>query len=137
MKTTSIPKKWLNRYPYDLCKQIGIKILYSLLVGFALLMFGHDLLFTLGHFLHVLISIIEWGCEHLLEWLFNVSPRQGEIMTFWLGIAILAGVARPVSCKACAALKNSYTGWLAKPKSDRYVMLIQFFVICTVLALFS
>ncbi|SJM96595.1 hypothetical protein [Crenothrix polyspora] len=137
MKTSSISQKWLNKYPYDSWQQIGIRILYSLLVGFALLMFGHSVLVSVGHFLHVLISILEWGCEHLLHWLFNVSPKQGEIMTFWLGFAILAGLARPVSCKACAALKNSYTSWLAKPKLDRYVMLIQFFVISTVLALFS
>lgn len=137
MKTTSTSRKWLNKYPYDLCQQISSKTLYSLLIGFALLMFGHDLLFTLGHFLHVLISIIEWGLEHLLQWLFKVSPRQAEILTFWLGFTMLAGLAWPISRRAYKVLKNTYSSWQAKPKSDKYMTLIQFLVIGSVLALFS
>ncbi|MCX7088053.1 MAG: hypothetical protein NTV00_08385 [Methylococcales bacterium] len=136
MKTPFIPRISPDKAFQAIGYNISVKIVYAILLGIGLAMFGHGLLVVLGHLLHLLIEIIESMVEHLLEWLFNLSPRQAEMITFWLGFAILLGVARPVSIKIYAAVKNSFLSWLAKPKFDKYILFIQFVVLSTTLALF-
>lgn len=136
MKLPYIPKKSLDKEFQDIGYNISVKIVFAILLGLSLAMFGHGLVVALGHLLHLLIMIIESMVEHLLEWLFHLSPRQAEMITFWLGFAILVGVARPVSIKIYAAIKNSFVSWLAKPKLDKYVLLIQLFVTSSMLAVF-
>ncbi len=136
MKTPYIPRISLDKEFQTIGYNISVKIVYAILLGIGLAMFGHDLLGVLGHLLHLLIEIIESVVEHLLEWLFNLSPRQAEMITFWLGFAILVGVARPVSIKIYTAIKISVVSWLAKPKLEKYVLFIQFFVLSSMLALF-
>ena len=135
MKTPYIPRISLDKELQTIGYNVSVKIVYAILLGIGLAMFGHGVLVVLGHLLHLLIEIIEWVVEHLLEWLFNLSPRQAEMTTFWLGFAILVGVARPVSIKIYAAIKNSFVSWLAKPKLDKYVLFTQFFVLSSMLAL--
>jgi uncharacterized membrane protein len=137
MKTTHIPKKWQAMNTLMAKYTTASKLLFTLLLGVGLALFGDVLFATVGHFLHVLISIPEWGCEHLLQWLFKLSPRQAEIMTFWLGFTGLSGAAWPVFRKIHASINNAYGQWLAKLKPDRYVTIMQFVVMGSVLAMCS
>jgi hypothetical protein len=55
---------------------------------FIFFLFGDTLLPLLGHFLHVLIEVIESVLEHFLESAFHVSPRQAQIILFYSGLAL-------------------------------------------------
>jgi hypothetical protein len=75
---------------------------------FILLLFGDTLLPLLGHFLHVLIEVIEAVLEHFLESVFDLSTRQAQIVLFYGGLAIAIYFVSCFSRKAYFTALRAY-----------------------------
>jgi hypothetical protein len=96
-------KAWLaefsgSRFSKTYRKAVGVAVF---LVVAAL--FGDTLLLLLKKSLHVLVEIFESIMEHLLQSAFPVSPRQAEMIVFWIDL-LLASVL------FCYLLHKAY-GW--------------------------
>lgn len=52
-------------------------------IFFILLFFGDTLLPLIGHFLHLLLEVIESALEHFLEAVFGFSARQAQVTLFY------------------------------------------------------
>ena len=80
----------MQTYLNDYWQRINKKTLGWVVAFSLLLLFGDSLLPIIGHFLHVLIEVVESALEHLLEAAFGLSPRQAQMVLFysWLFITI-------------------------------------------------
>ena len=75
---TNAQRQWLDK------KTLCISVL---LLAFAL--FGDSILPLIKKSLHVGVEIIESVMEHFLESAFQVTPRQAEIIVFWIDVLIV------------------------------------------------
>ncbi|MCF7987484.1 MAG: hypothetical protein K9L60_07955 [Methylovulum sp.] len=56
MKTPDIPRISLDKELQTIGYNVSVKIVYAILLGIGLAMFGHGVLIVLGHLLHLLID---------------------------------------------------------------------------------
>lgn len=59
------------------------------IAALSLWFFGDTLLPLIGHGLHLLIEVVELAFEHLLEWVFGLSRRAAQAITFWTGFILI------------------------------------------------
>jgi hypothetical protein len=94
---------------------------------FIAVLFGDTLLALLKKFLHVLVEIFESVLEHLLQSAFPISPRQAEMIVFWIDL-LLASVlcwyllrkAYDSVMRSCAAYLHH---WQLKRSSEKWLTL--------------
>ncbi|MBL1262451.1 hypothetical protein [Candidatus Methylomicrobium oryzae] len=90
-------------------------------------LFGDTLLLLLKKFLHVLVEIFESVMEHFLQSVFPISPRQAEMIVFWLDLLMasvllwyLLNKAYGWTRRACAECLRQ---WRRKQTSEKWLTL--------------
>ena len=80
----------------------------GLAAGMAVVLLYGDVLFSMaGTILHSLIEVLEMLLEHALEALFGVSGHTAQMLTAWIGAALL-GVCAVVLWRRAARAVNEY-----------------------------
>jgi hypothetical protein len=110
-------------------------------VFFILLLFGDTLLPLIGHFLHLLVEVIESALEHFLEAVFGFSARQAQIILFYSFCIIIGYSAWYVTRKIYFAALQGYevarTFWRS-PKVKAWIKtLLVFSALGTTVYIFS
>ncbi|MGR8941436.1 MAG: hypothetical protein ACU83V_07995 [Gammaproteobacteria bacterium] len=107
--------------------RIAKKTIYIAITLVFVALFGDSLLLFVKKFLHVLVEIIESVMEHFLQSAFQVTPRQAEMIVFWIDVLLASvllwfviGKAHDWTVKACAA---GLEKWRSKPKSEKWIIL--------------
>jgi hypothetical protein len=77
-------------------------------VFFILLLFGDTLLPLIGHFLHLVVEVIESALEHFLEAAFGFSARQAQIILFYSFCIMMSYSAWYVARKVYFAALHGY-----------------------------
>lgn len=80
--------------------------------GLIVLLFFWDTL--LGGFMHLLLYLIEYlelGLEGLLELLFHLEPRDAQILTAWIGLAVFLTLGGYVYLWASRSLRSRFESW--------------------------
>lgn len=117
MKKFELLGTWLAAYASALRQRIGDKTVGVVVALTTLILFGDTLLPLLGHFLHVLIEVIDSTLEHFLESVFHVSKRQSQIILFYSELAIAIYLSWYLSRKAyftaLYAYSTAQTRWRA------------------------
>ncbi len=87
---------------------------FAVLLGLFLL-FSDTFLPIIGHFLHILLEIVESILEHFLESVFGMSERQAQITLFYSAVVIISYLSWYFVCKAYLAVQNMWRLIKAKP----------------------
>lgn len=108
MKKFELLMTWLTTQVSALYRFIG-SVTVGIMLGIpTLFLFGDTLLPLLGHVLHVLIEVIESVLEHFLESVFDLSPRQAQVILFYSGLAIAIYLSWYLTRKAHSAALRVY-----------------------------
>ena len=85
-------------------------LVLSLLIGFYDVIFG-----TIGECIHVIIELVEMSFDKLIEHLFHTSPKQTEMIVFYIllviGGFVIYGVWKALVVLCAAATENFLHGW--------------------------
>jgi len=108
---------------------------------FILLFFGDTLLPLIGHFLHLLLEVIESALEHFLEAVFGFSARQAQITLFYSFCIMMGYLAWYVARKVYFAGLQGYEiaqAFLRKPKVKAWIKaMLMFGALGTTVYIFS
>ncbi len=75
---------------------------------FILLLFGDTLLPLIGHFLHLLLEVVESALEHFLEAVFGFSARQAQVTLFYSFCILMGYLTWYVARKVYIAALRGY-----------------------------
>jgi hypothetical protein len=121
------------------CQNIKTVCVLILLGSFFL--FSDSLLPIIGHFLHILIEVVESILEHFLEATFGMTERQAQITLFYSAVIILAYIGYYLACQAyfamCELIAVAKVQWRLFKKTPLFKTLLVFFAIGTTFYLFS
>lgn len=81
----------LSSFCYQHKKTVSFMVAF-----FILVLFGDSLLHLVGHFLHILLEVVESMLEHFLEAAFGLTARQAQVILFYgfvMTIAYLTWIA--------------------------------------------
>ncbi len=111
----------------------------SLIVALLILfLFGDTLLPLIGHFLHVLIEVVESILEHFLEKTFGLSARQAQIVLFYSAVVIIAYLSWYLVRKAYFAARHLVqTHWCSIKTSPWFKPLLMFGALGATIYIFS
>lgn len=121
------------------CQNIRTICVLILLGSFFL--FSDSLLPIIGHFLHILIEVVESILEHFLEASFGMTERQAQITLFYSAITILAYIAYYLAYQAyfamCELIAAAKVQWRIFKNTPLFKALLVFFAIGTTFYIFS
>ena len=83
-------KKWLTDYAKTQLEGTGKKTLYIGISLLFLILFADSVLLLIKKFLRVFVEIIESLMEHFLIYALQLTPRQAEMIVFWIDFFILS-----------------------------------------------
>ncbi|OTE95789.1 hypothetical protein BCS42_14470 [Crenothrix sp. D3] len=86
----------LNSFCYQHKKTVSFIIAF-----FVLVLFGDSLLHLVGHFLHILLEVVESMLEHFLEAAFGFSARQAQVILFYGFVVVIV-------CLTWFAVRKAY-----------------------------
>lgn len=104
-------------------------------------LFGDSLLPIIGHFLHILLEVVESMLEHFLENVFGLSSRQAQIILFYSAIAMIARLAWYAARKAYFSALHGYEvaqTFSRSPKVKKWIKaMLMFSALGTTIYIFS
>lgn len=96
-----------------------------------MILFGDQILSLVGHFLHVVLEVIELALEHFLESTFDLGRKQAQIVVFWTGFSILSclawfGLKRlyATSCAYCLNLRQEAKQWQRSHRKPAWAFIL-------------
>jgi hypothetical protein len=112
-----------------------ICLIVALLILF---LFGDTLLPLIGHFLHVLLEIVESVLEHFLEAAFGLSSRQAQLVLFYSAVLIIAYLSWYLARKAYFTIPHlAKTHWRSIKAHPWFKPLLMFGALGATIYIFS
>ena len=116
---------WLTEFLKSRFTSVDKKTLILVFLLILAILFADSLLPFVKKILHILVEVIESIMEHLLISAFQITPRQAEMIVFWIDVLLIAAFLWYFLRKVCLWTLETCTAnidkWHSKTQKDKMI----------------